>query len=87
MALISIIIPVYNVSKYLDNCISSIVCQTIDDIEIILVDDGSTDSSKEICDIWKKKDSRIKVIHKKNGGPSSARNEGLKFATSKWIAL
>lgn len=87
MALISIIIPVYNVSKYLDNCISSIVCQTIDDIEIILVDDGSTDSSKEICDIWKKKDSRIKVIHKKNGGLSSARNEGLKFATSKWIAF
>ncbi|MDC0827350.1 glycosyltransferase [Faecalitalea cylindroides] len=87
MAIVSIIVPVYNVSKYLDDCINSLVNQTLKDIEIVLVDDGSTDSSKEICDKWERKDLRIKVIHKTNGGLSSARNEGLKLATSQWIAF
>ena len=68
--LISVIIPVYNVNKYLNKCIGSIVNQTYKNLEIILVDDGSTDNSGEICDEWKQKDSRIKVIHKENGGPS-----------------
>lgn len=59
MAIVSIIVPVYNVSKYLDDCINSLVNQTLKDIEIVLVDDGSTDSSKEICDKWERKDLRI----------------------------
>ena len=74
MSEISIIVPVYNVEQYLENCIESILNQTFKDFELILVDDGSTDNSGKICDIYKKKDSRIKVIHKNNGGLSSARN-------------
>ena len=72
--LISIIVPVYNVEKYLNRCIDSIINQTYKNIEIILVDDGSTDQSSIICDKYSKLDKRIKVIHKKNGGLSSARN-------------
>ena len=74
---VSIIVPVYNVEKYISVCIDSIVHQSYGNIEIILVDDGSTDKSGVICDKWQKKDRRIKVIHKKNGGLSSARNVGL----------
>ena len=66
--MISIIIPVYNVEQYLDKCLQSVVSQTYSNIQIILVNDGSTDNSGEICERWKKKDNRIEVIHKKNGG-------------------
>ena len=75
--MISIIIPVYNVEQYLDKCLQSVINQTYQDIEIILVDDGSSDSSGALCDKWKEKDSRIKVIHKSNGGLSNARNVGI----------
>lgn len=83
--LVSVIIPVYNVEKYLDRCIESIVSQTYEDIEIILVDDGSTDSSPEICDLWVEKDNRIKVIHKANAGAGWARNTGLDKSTGNYI--
>lgn len=85
--LISLIIPVFNVEKYLDKCVETIVNQTYSNLEIILVDDGSTDSSGEKCDYWKKKDNRIIVIHKKNGGLSSARNAGIEIATGKYISF
>lgn len=85
--LISIIIPIYNVEKLLDRCIASVICQTHSELEIILVDDGSTDSCPHMCDEWGKKDSRIKVIHKVNGGLSDARNEGLKIATGEFIGF
>ena len=85
IALISVIVPVYNVENYLDECIQSIVKQTFRDMEIILVDDGSTDSSGMLCDKWAKKDERIKVIHKQNGGLSSARNSGIDVAQGKYI--
>lgn len=84
---ISIIVPVYNVSAYLPECINSIIKQKFTNVEIILVDDGSTDSSGEICDDFKKKDSRINVIHKKNGGLSSARNAGIQSARGKYIGF
>ena len=72
--LISIVVPVYNVEKYLKKCIQSIINQTYKNLEIILVDDGSTDNSGKICDEFAQKDNRIKVIHKTNGGLSDARN-------------
>ncbi len=87
MAEISIIVPVYNVEGYLENCIDSILNQTFKDFELILVDDGSTDSSGKICDIHGEKDSRIKVIHKTNGGLSSARNAGIDRACGKYIGF
>lgn len=87
MKQISIIVPIYNVEKYLDKCVMSILGQTFKNFELILIDDGSQDSSGAICDSYLKKDSRIKVIHKKNGGLSSARNEGLKIAKSKYVAF
>lgn len=83
---ISVIIPVYNTERYLDKCIESVVNQTYKNLEIILVDDGSTDKSGIICDNWKEKDERIIVIHKENGGVSSARNIGLKYVTGNYIA-
>lgn len=82
---ISIIVPVYNVEKFLDKCILSLINQTYRSIEIILVDDGSTDNCPKICDYYSKKDSRIKVIHKKNGGLSDARNAGLQLAIGEYI--
>lgn len=85
--LISIIVPVYNVEKYLDRCVESIVNQTYNNLEIILIDDGSPDNCPVMCDNWAKKDSRIKVIHKENGGLSDARNVGLDVATGKYIAF
>ena len=85
--LISIIIPVYNVQDYLEKCIHSIMNQTIQDIEIILVNDGSTDNSGEICDLYASKDSRIQVIHKINGGLSDARNIGIQYANGEFIGF
>lgn len=85
--LISVIVPIYKVEKYLKQCIDSIIDQTYNNIEIILVDDGSPDCSGEICDEYAKKDERIKVIHKKNGGLSDARNKGINEATGKYIAF
>ena len=85
--LISVIVPIYNVEKYLRKCIESIINQTYTNLEIILVDDGSPDNCGLICDEYAKKDNRIKVIHKKNGGAASARNVGLQVATGKWISF
>lgn len=85
MANISVIVPVYNVEKYLDRCIKSIINQTFEDIEIILVNDGSTDRSGDICDEYKRKDSRIKVIHQNNKGVSNARNKGILEASGDYI--
>lgn len=85
--LISVIVPVYNVKEYLERCINSIINQTYKKLEIIIVDDGSTDGSSVICDTYKEKDSRIKVFHKKNGGLSDARNYGMKYATGEYIAF
>ena len=83
--LISIVVPLYNVEDYLKECIDSILIQSYHNLEIILVDDGSTDNSGKICDDYAKKDSRIKVIHKENGGASDARNYGIKEAKGKYI--
>lgn len=83
--LISVIVPIYNVEKYLTKCIESIINQTYKNLEIILVDDGSPDNCPTICDEYAKKDSRIKVIHKKNGGLSDARNAGLDIATGEYV--
>lgn len=83
--LISVIVPVYNMEQYLERCIHSIRNQTYERLEIILVDDGSTDTSPQMCDAFAKKDGRIKVIHKENGGLSDARNAGLAVATGTYI--
>jgi len=85
MAKVSIIVPIYNVEKYLAECIESLCSQTLEDIEIILVDDGSPDNSGAICDEYAQKDTRIKVIHKKNAGVSAARNDGLSIATGDYV--
>ena len=74
MKKISVIIPVYNVEKYLYRCVDSVLGQTYYNIEVILIDDGSIDSSSEICDEYQKRDKRVKVIHKKNSGSASSRN-------------
>ena len=83
--LVSIIIPVYNVEKYIEKCIDSIINQTYKNLEIILVDDGSPDGCPEICDKYALQDSRIKAIHKKNGGLSDARNAGLDIMKGEWV--
>lgn len=85
--IISIIIPIYNVEKYLKKCIDSITSQTYSNLEIILVDDGSPDNCGKICDEYAKIDKRIKVIHKQNGGLSDARNIGISLATGKYVLL
>lgn len=84
---ISIIIPVYNAKKYLSKCVNSVLNQSYKNLEVILVDDGSTDGSGEICDKFCKTDQRIKVIHKDNGGPSECRNIGVKNSTGKYIGF
>lgn len=84
---ISIIIPVYNVEKYIERCIDSVLNQTLKDIEIILVDDGSPDNSGIICDNYAKKDNRIKVIHKKNAGLGYARNSGIEIAKGEFVGF
>lgn len=83
--LISVIVPVYKVEGYLDKCVQSIVDQTYQNLEIILVDDGSPDNCPQMCDEWARKDNRIKVIHQANGGVSVARNNGIKIATGDFI--
>lgn len=85
--LISVIVPVFNVELYLERCIDSISAQTYKNLEIILIDDGSTDRSGEICDAYVKKDSRVRVCHKCNGGLSSARNIGLDMAEGEYIGF
>lgn len=84
---LSVIVPVYKAEKYLNRCVDSIIAQTWSNLEIILVDDGSPDNSGAICDEYAAKDSRIKVIHKQNGGVSSARNAGIDAATGDYIAF
>lgn len=84
---ISVIVPVYNTGKYLKECIDSILNQTHKNLEIILVDDGSSDGSGAICDGYAEKDDRVKVIHKENGGVSSARNAGLDIASGKYVGF
>jgi len=84
---ISVIIPIYNVERYLRKCIDSVISQTYQNIELILVNDGSTDGSTKICDVYAAKDKRITVIHKENGGLSSARNAGLEIANGYYIAF
>lgn len=84
---VSCIVPVYKVEQFLPQCIDSILAQTFTDFELILVDDGSPDNSGKICDEYAQKDSRIKVIHKENGGVSSARNAGLDAAKGEWICF
>ena len=85
--LISVIVPVYKVEKYLDRCVQSIVDQTYPNLEIILVDDGSPDNCPAMCDAWAAKDPRIKVIHKENGGLSDARNVGMAAATGEYLGF
>ena len=85
MKKVSVIIPVYKAEYFLDKCVNSIINQTYENLEIILVDDGSPDNSPKMCDEWAQKDKRIKVIHKENGGASSARNEGLEECTGDYI--
>ena len=87
MLLVSIIVPIYNVDEYLRQCIESLVNQTYKNIEIILVDDGSTDNSGRICDEYLNTDKRIHVIHKENGGSSSARRAGISSASGEYIML
>ncbi len=87
MSKISVIVPVYKAEKYIRRCVESILNQTISDLELILVDDGSPDNSGSICDEYAEKDSRVKVIHKENGGAASARNAGIKNATGEYLGF
>ena len=87
MQKVSVIVPIYNVKEYLERCVKSIIGQTERNIKIILVDDGSTDGSSMICDSFAQIDDRITVLHKKNGGLSSARNYGLKYANSEYVCF
>lgn len=87
MGKLSVIIPVYKVENTLNRCVESVVKQTFDNLEIVLVDDGSPDGCPALCDQWAKRDRRIKVIHKENGGLSSARNAGLGAVTGEWVTF
>lgn len=82
---VSVVVPVYKVEAYLNRCVDSVLAQTLKDLEIILVDDGSPDNCPQICDNYTQIDARIQVIHKENGGLASARNAGMKIATGKWL--
>lgn len=83
--LVSVVIPVCNVARYLDACVSSIVQQTYADLQIVLVDDGSTDGSSELCDYWARRDSRVEVVHQSNSGVSAARNVGLSRVRGRYV--
>ena len=85
--LVSVIIPVYNVEKYLERCVDSVLAQTYTNLEIILIDDGSTDTSGKICDEYAQKDARIRVLHKKNTGIADTRNIGLDISKGEYIAF
>ena len=87
MPKISIVVPVYNAEKYLPSCVNSILAQTLNDIQIILVDDGSKDNSGKICDDYQKQDKRINVIHQKNSGVMKARAEGVRVANGEWVCF
>lgn len=84
---ISLIIPVYNVEKYLERCMNTVLAQTLEEIEVILVDDGSPDNCPQLCDEYETKDKRVRVIHKANGGLGFARNSGLEVATGEYVAF
>ncbi len=84
---LSVIVPVYKVEQYIRECVDSILGQTFTDFELILVDDGSPDKSPDICDAYVKCDSRVKVIHKENGGPANSRNVGLDVAKGEYVAF
>src|SRR5690625_1641691 len=84
---VSIIIPIYNVENYLEKCLNSVINQTLNEIEIILINDGSPDESLNICKIYQNKDKRIKIINQKNHGVSHARNQGIKIATGQYIGF
>jgi glycosyltransferase involved in cell wall biosynthesis len=85
--LVSVIVPVYKAEKWLHRCVDSILAQTMENFELLLIDDGSPDRSGEICDEYAAKDSRVRVFHKENGGVSSARNLGLDNAQGEWISF
>lgn len=85
--LVSIVLPIYNVEKYLDRCIESVINQTYRNLEILLVDDGSPDDCPQKCEEWAKKDGRIKVIHKANAGLGYARNTGIENASGEYICF
>lgn len=87
LPLISIIVPVYNVKDYLEKCLQSICVQTYKNLEIILIDDGSSDGSGELCDLFAQRDGRIKVIHQTNAGQSAARNRGLAVAQGEFLGF
>ena len=85
--MISVIVPVYNVEKYLRKCVDSILAQTYGEFELLLVDDGSPDGCPQICDEYAERDSRVRVIHKPNGGLISARNEGIRACTGDYVCI
>ena len=85
--MLSVVVPVYNVEETLDRCVDSILKQGVDNMEIILVDDGSLDGSPALCDAWSKRNERIKVIHKSNGGLSDARNAGIEQARGGYVTF
>ena len=87
MKKISVIVPIYNVGNYIEQCVNSLLKQTYRNLEIILINDGSTDGSGEICNELAQNDERVKVIHLENGGVSRARNKGLEVATGTWVAF
>ena len=85
MPLVSVVVAVYNIEKYIETCIQSLLKQTYDEMEILLIDDGSQDESGSICDKYAEKDSRIRVLHKQNGGLSDVRNVGIQEASGKYL--
>ncbi len=84
---VSLIVPVYNGEKWLERCVQSLLAQTMGDFELLLIDDGSEDSTPELCDQWAQRDQRIHVFHQKNSGVSAARNVGLDYAMGEWVAF